>query len=255
MSRVAILIGSPGAGDDVLPGPAHDIAKLRAYLLSPTGGRWNDDEIIRMDSPTVAALDNALDTANSRHYCFFTFSGHGEHLGDGTVLQLRPGQKTPVEHVLDHLKIRATVVIDACREVIEGAGPAPELPNFDELLAVGAEHQGEYREFFEQEFTRVNEGSKNVLYACRAGQRARDTSTGGVFIQALINEALLWSAGPLNGATGLSVGEVWYMAAKKLIDSGEHQQTKLVPRLEWRRRPPFAVGMPGPQPGASGRQM
>lgn len=60
MSRLAILVNSPGVAPNALQGPPHDVANLREYLRSPTGGSWNANEIRTLNSPTLASLYKAF---------------------------------------------------------------------------------------------------------------------------------------------------------------------------------------------------
>jgi hypothetical protein len=247
MSRFAILIASPDGGADALPGPPHDIARLRAFLTSPIGGAWHDvpEEIRAVTHPTVDQLTALIEEANQRDYAVVVFSGHGSHVGGNTRLSLSVSHQILAEDLAAQITTRATLVIDACRVPPQPPHLVMEIAEWEELLAEGAHEIADYRALFEQEFHKVPVSSVTTLYACRVGETAADTPDGAVFLSCLVNEAVLWANGQhFTKPRRFSVAEAWLLASKRMQLIGVAQNPVMAPLHDYRPKPPFAVWMP-----------
>ena len=73
MKKVALIIGSPAG---TLQGAYYDLKNYVNYFKSPTGGTWQDYEIIPLENPTKARLLNTIKKI-SADYVLTIFSGHG----------------------------------------------------------------------------------------------------------------------------------------------------------------------------------
>jgi len=245
MSRFAILISSPGAGADALTGPAIDIANVRSFLASPIGGGWVvPDEVRSLTHPTVAQVTDLIAEANERDYCFLAYSGHGARVGNNTQMSLSVGQSLTVEELAAEIDTRATVVIDTCRVPPHPPHPGLQLPEWEQLLAEGVAHINAYRAFFEGECLKAPEAI-TTIYACRDGETARDTPNGAVFLNCLINEAMLWAEGQhYMKPRGLTTAEAMFLAARAMGMMGIDQHPSIRPMWDYRPKPPLAVWLP-----------
>jgi hypothetical protein len=241
---MAILIASPGEGANLLAGPPLDIHKMRAFLLSPLGGAWTDDEIVEPPLSEVA-LTAAIEDGNERDYLFLVYSGHGARLNNGnTRLALSPGQTAIVEDLLGQITTRATLVVDTCRAPLQAPYPVIQLAEWEELLVENADYSQVYRAFFEAEFMKIPQGV-TTLFACRPGQTATDTPAGAVFLNCLLNEATLWASRQNSTRKkSLSVGAAWLMAGKVMEMMGLNQQPSMLPLFDYSPKAPLAVWLP-----------
>lgn len=113
-TRKALIIGAP---DEKIPGVNLDIANLRAYLRSPVGGLWFDNEMVTLISPAAIGIRAQLATLAEKDYSLVFFAGHGYHSVERkrTILKISRGEE------FDSLELRKgaprhTVILDCCRK-------------------------------------------------------------------------------------------------------------------------------------------
>ncbi len=121
MKRAALLIESSDRPGEPVAGARRDVEAFHAWLESKTGGDWFSSEITALHTSTVRDVRRSLDNIGRVDYAFIAFAGHGYHAEelDLTKLFMLGGTMTVREIIPD--TARASVVIDACRNVVSQA--------------------------------------------------------------------------------------------------------------------------------------
>lgn len=191
LQRKALLIAAPDDGEhEYLHGTLLDVERFKAFLTSPLGGAWREDEIIVLESPYKAEIQVAMLELAEADYAFVSFSGHGGHntATNSTHVALRPGVSYDTRRLEGSCK-RQTLVLDCCRDrytplSMETEFIAAFLIESKALLPAGAA-----RRAFDAGVSGCIEASV-VLRACRIGQSAyEEQAAGGLYSLALVEAA------------------------------------------------------------------
>jgi Caspase domain len=194
MSRYALIIGAPGAGEDYLKGVDADLANMRTWLESPVGGAWKSDEIKVLRNASKDLIAAWVNVANFKDYAFVYFSGHGEctqgKYGVMNQLWVTDNQLMSQSEVTPTCK-KKTVILDSCRKL-----KAPYVRQFAEARLKAAAVRPDAaacRALFDQLVAEADEGC-SAFYSCSVNQTARDTDDGGLYSRALIDSAGEWGS-------------------------------------------------------------
>lgn len=185
LSRKAILIGAPSV-EQYLPGVIQDIKDMKAFLLSPTGGAWREDEIVTLVDQSKGTVTKHLNSCAEIDYAFILCAGHGEHqvLGTNgsTVIYLTEEDTLSIDSINSRAK-RQLVIADVCRHERKIAIPESLLKAAMESYS--AEDIFDYRAAFDFAVMNCSEG-RIVAYSCSVNQSAGEDEKGGAFTQALL---------------------------------------------------------------------
>lgn len=186
IKRKAILIGAPNVTPR-LPGVIIDVNHIKNFLMSNTGGAWQEDEITILMDPTKQEVTGQLILAQSADYVFISCSGHGEHqVGKGladTAIYLNEDETMPIGQINPKNK-RHLVVVDVCRNVVEISEHKSEALLKSSFCLESAKNI-DFRDIFNSAVMACSEG-RIVAYSCDVNQSAGDDGKGGVFTQELL---------------------------------------------------------------------
>ncbi len=245
MIRRALLIGVGATrGEAALPGAYQDIAALQRYLISITGGAWEESEIAPLLDVQRKTVLDARPWLNEADYAFVAFSGHGCE----RELQHHTGLRYPMTCMLcaDGLEVqraeltpssyRSVVLLDTCRVY---------QPILDKTASIGAtlmdgrRHQisrQTARRWFEQGISEAQLGPE-LVYGCQFDGTASDLPS---FTASLVATARYWG----EQASGtLNLGHAFNNACAlhEQVSPGRRPEIDLG-RGSSHRPVPFAVG-------------
>jgi hypothetical protein len=181
ITRKAILIGCPGPSTNLLRGVKKDITNMSRFLRSDKGGAWRENEIITLANPKAADALSIVESAFA-DYVLVYFSGHGftDRRNNSRMLALRDSN-IPDWFLLNTSR-RQLVIVDACRNF-----QAPGLagtPEFDDQVD-HFEGVSTYELF--SECISHSQTGKLIIHATQPGKYSYDSSSGGLFTQALLH--------------------------------------------------------------------
>lgn len=218
MKRKALLIGNSNG----LSGVARDLNKMKNFLLSNIGGAWENDEITLLPRSTKEQLNTAILSIKygSVDFCIVYFSGHGGHKRE-TILQLADNSEIS-ENSLVGLSSRQITIFDCCRSV------SPEITE-DRLSASFESFSENYRELYRNIYNiRILQSIPQQirLYSCSIGEYSNDTSTGGVYTNALMEAVKRFSiVGQIHNAACNIIENNWNYGKTK--DEQQHPDAVL----------------------------
>ena len=190
MERKALIIANPGliGQEDYLSGVNKDVEQYTAFLLSPEGGSWTEDEIQILRKPPALTLRKAARQLQDADYALVVFSGHG-YQNDAPILNLGNDEMDSRE-LLRLRAPRETLILDCCRK----ARPLREVRTLAKSIMEAATPLNPrrcrwvYDKMIEQSATGIIE-----LCACTRGEYSYDRPTGGLYSYNLIDSALEWN--------------------------------------------------------------
>lgn len=180
-TRKAILIGCPGSGDSFLSGVKQDLKNVSNYLQSEKGGVWYETEIESLYNSSFNQVNEALNNSVA-DYVFVYFSGHGytDSETNSRMICLKDSDISD-KHLLNASQ-RQLVLIDACRN-LSGEGLSG-LPDFEQEWShfTGSP----VRDLFDR-YIQNSPVGKLIIHGTQKGHYSYDSSTGGMFTNALLN--------------------------------------------------------------------
>lgn len=212
MQRFAIVIGDNRASTPVLNGVNVDVQNMEAFLRSPRGGAWNDDEILLWPVPELEAVRTELKRARSTYdYLLIYFAGHGENDGRSYVW-LNARQAIYVDELAEVSPYaraqRVTVISDACRKFVHmpedpplkgASGPGSDVGGVAATTPAYRQYRASCRDAFSGWLQAAPPGTLTA-YSCSRGEKAGDTPLGGVYSRKLLRRARFWADGEADGA-------------------------------------------------------
>ncbi|MGP8475632.1 caspase family protein [Burkholderia sp. PR2] len=245
MKRRAIIVTYGGKANDpkYCHGVHADERMYRAFMTSPAGGSWHQDEILTLDRPSEDELRAQLaQAAVGTDYFFFAFAGHGYYSAprEETMLQINDQQFVPAFDMNNGVR-KATFVFDCCRNVVSIA--------LEERVLAKAEASRHVlnpqlcRKAFDLDVAACG-SSSIVINSCDIGEEAGDSPVGGAYASRFISAAEDWatSARPASGTyQSLSVVDAHHVAepSVKRAMFGNQNPKILAPRTP--PHFPFAV--------------
>ena len=180
--RKAVLIGSPGYGEDRLHGVENDLDNMYQFLLSPRGGVWRENEIIVLADPTLDEVLSAIHSSYS-DYRFVYYSGHGNQNISGKDFICLDGNDLQDDYLFNAHDPRQFLLLDSCRKYYHTISGFPkEMERW-----AYADGYSAAREMFDGYILNSPAG-KMKMYAASPGQVAMDNRDGhgGEFTLALL---------------------------------------------------------------------
>jgi len=192
VKRKALIIGSSPAGDP-LGGVSRDVENWKAFLVSNSGGAWDEDsEIEVIDGElTIARVLEAKGEMSGADYGLIVFIGHGyvedDVMGLPETFLIVNDEEVMSERELNPRTPWYMSVMDCCRkyEQVEEVVQVRKAASLEEIAAAPY-----VRQLFEQTLLRAEKGWVK-MYAADLHQSASDEKS---FTHILIQEATKWSA-------------------------------------------------------------
>lgn len=186
------------SSEEDIPGVLIDRENWINHLHSPTGGAWQDHEILVSNSPTSAKLSSAIDWVNAADYTFVAFSGHGSALSEtNTVICINERETTSSSKLITRAQ-RQTLVLDCCRKL-------PKQKRLTEARVLKSIAMDSYkdpdlaRRIFQRHLSECSP-FRVQLNACAVDQASGDSdASGGYYTSALIHAAQGVPAGQVLG--------------------------------------------------------
>jgi len=244
VKRCAIIIGNDRWGGDFLPGVAHDIDAIKAFLRSPYGGAWNNNEIFEVVKPINKSTFILLmtKTAEEHEYVFIYFGGHGELSGLGVPTFVLPGGECIT---LDEIKQgcinKPTFMIsDSCQGIphYKDGGVLTEGLKMFSVTDPVLEFRS--RRMFDKEL-QLLPTMFTYASAVSPGQFASEGDNGGLYTQNLINACknIIDNKQEENGVYGICYPHS--MAALAVRTNSSNRQRPCISGYNRTYQPPFLV--------------
>ena len=192
--RRALLVDASGCNrGKILAGPPQDVLAYADFLMSVTGGAWDrKTEIDDLKDPDLGYLEAKIgEMSYGVQYFFFMFSGHGGSDGQCDIVELA-GSFVNIQKLISACRApQKTFIFDSCR-----SSTSIQIPSTGYLMKEAASRAeitiSESQDWFAEALAQCPEGTA-VCYACKNGQKAADTASGGLYSHRLIQHASYWS--------------------------------------------------------------
>lgn len=229
--RKALLIGSPGEGENYLHGVSADVQNFSEYLYSERGGLWNENEIEILWQPGIKEIEATLEK-NTADYLVTYYSGHGFTSTEGNrMVNLQDSFVNDLYLVND--SPRQLCIFDCCRDkeppVISGI-PDQRQP-FEGLFTA--------REILDQYILASDPGIK-IIHGTGNGFPAYDESSrhGGILILNFLKAAE--NIYKQNNYSPITIEEIIELTAQYLKTANSYQIPEIVYE-EGNLQVPFAL--------------
>lgn len=190
MKRKALLIGSPG-----LPGTKtyledmtkNDLNKIKSYLMSNSGGKWYEEEILLIDTNNISEVKRYIEHVRSENndFVFCAFTGHGWYDGNRSTRVFEIGNNNLYESELRQLSSKQISVFDSCAKVYLQES-LMENKTFRNMLSMDSMDNKNYRRIYEDEVKKCHQQTI-VLYSSSIDEFSQtDEDIGGHFIHYLL---------------------------------------------------------------------
>ncbi len=214
MKRRALLIGSPG-----LPGTKtyledmtkKDLNKIKSYLMSNTGGKWYEDEILLIDTNNINEVKKYIEHVRKENndLVFCTFTGHGWYDGNKSTRVFEIGNSDLYESDLRGLSSKQISVFDSCAEVHRKES-LMESTTFRNMLSMDSYDNKNYRRIYEEEVNKCH-AQMISLYSSSIDEYSQtDNDIGGHFIHYLLK------AGSSNQIKNLDTLDTFHIAKNEM---------------------------------------
>lgn len=234
-TRKAVLIGCPGRGDSFLNGVKQDLENVSEYLQSEKGGVWYKQEIESLYNPSYSQVKKAIEKAIA-DYVVVYFSGHGYTDGNTNARMICLNDRPISDKHLLNDSYRQLVLIDACRnEVRPGISGIPDYES-DLHYFLGSP----VRQLFDH-FITSSPAGKLIVHGTQRGKYSYDSSSGGMFTNALLNIGTRIKADKEYSQASINV--VLNYVPQVLQSKGNYQ----IPDVAYKignLTVPFAIGVP-----------
>lgn len=182
MRRSAILIAASGAD---LEQTESVRALWRAFIKSPAGGMWYEDEIIS-PLPTASDVLEAVDSVAHSDYSLVVFIGHGAMVKEGrpwkeTRIEVNEKETLLADRQLNTGTLRLTLVLDCCRDLLWPT-PSGNFSGIEPFVPTGI-NSIVFREVFEANLLQAEQGITKIYSA---------DENNSSFSQFLIDGACEW---------------------------------------------------------------
>lgn len=242
-TRKAILIGSPGGKETkFLPGVEWDLQNVSKYLQSEKGGVWYESEIETLYNPSFLQVNNIIKKSIA-DYVVVYFSGHGYTDSANNERMICLKDLNISDKYLLNQSSRQLILIDACRNY---SGPGISgIPDFE---AEWSYFEGSpVRGLFDR-YIMNSPAGKFIVHGTQRGYSSYDSSTGGMFTNALLNIGTRIKAE--NNYTQAAINRVLEYIPQAL----QMQNNFQIPSITFRTGNltiPFAIGVPKSNPQKS----
>lgn len=182
MKRRAILFYN----DDGELKTKKDIDDMVSFLVSPTGGCWDDGrEIMCRKNVKKSELMSVVEKTRKEciDYLFLYFSGHGG-FARTSFIELNPDGERVSTNFLLNLADRQLSILDCCRSMVDVEKRAFAMDSIYEAIGANICREA-IRDAFDRRVMAAYPQSM-TLYACHVGEYAYDYGAGGVYTQNLL---------------------------------------------------------------------
>jgi hypothetical protein len=221
MKRRALLIGSPG-----IPGTKgylrdmtkKDLNKIKNYLMSNTGGKWYENEILLIDTNDIEEVKRYINRVRNENndFVFCAFSGHGWYDGDKFTRVFEIGNDSLYESEFRQLSTKQLMVSDSCAEVYKET-LSTESMQFRNSYAKDSADNKDYRTIYNNKIIECKPQEIN-LYSSSVDELSQtDDNLGGHFIHYLL------SIGISNEFKNLDVIDTFESAKEKMKKDRRNQ--------------------------------
>lgn len=184
MRKAAIIFGNKNG----LPSVEKDCNRIDAFLQSPLGGCWLDEEIFYL--PFEISVDELKEDLlfikqSNFDYVFVYFSGHGGSRSQQTILEINSNEEKIYLRELLHLSQRQLTIVDCCRY------PSDMLSEEEFSLEKSIKQESSrmipfIRDAFDKRLSQAL--PQNVIvYSCSDGEYSDDLGNGSRFTNALLD--------------------------------------------------------------------
>ena len=181
MKKLALIVSNPGSvgAENYCEGVVVDVERYDSFLRSPLGGTWFDEEIIKMNRPSLSDLQTTLFLMKDLDYSLIIFTGHGffNPIKNSTELELQETVTYDASNFRTGKK--RTIILDCCRVV---AQMTPANRFFRKAINDSTEKLDpmKCRQAYENHIKQCD-NELIVGFACDKGERAYDDSANGGF--------------------------------------------------------------------------
>lgn len=240
MKRRALLIGSPG-----IPGTKgyledmtkNDLNKIKNYLMSNTGGKWYENEILLLDTNDIYEVKRYINSVRKEHndFVFCAFSGHGWYDGNKLSRVFEIGESSLYESEFRQLSEKQLSVFDSCAEVYK-----PEILTESAIFKNSADLENSdtknYREIYNNEILKCHK--QNIsLYSSSIDEFSHtDKNLGGHFIHYLLN------VGASNQMKNLDAIDTFQITKERMKKDNRNQTPDSLFPKSARNFLPFSLG-------------
>lgn len=191
MTRRALLIGSPG-----IPGTKgylenmtkNDLSKIKNYLMSNTGGKWYEDEILSIDTNNINEAKRYINHVRkeSNDFVFCAFTGHGWYDGNKDSRVFNIGESDLYESEFRQLSKKQLSIFDSCAEVYKPE-VLTESTKFEASISMENADTKNYRELYDNEIIKCHQQDISLYSSSIDELSHTDEDLGGHFIHYLLN--------------------------------------------------------------------
>lgn len=239
MKRRALLIGSPGilGTKGYLENMTkNDLNKIKNYLMSNTGGKWYENEILLLDTNDINEVKRYINSVRNEHndFVFCAFSGHGWYDGNKFSRVFEIGGSNLYESEFRQLSEKQLSVFDSCAKVYE----LEVLTESIALNSISMERSDtkNYREIYNNEISKCDQ-QDITLYSSSINEFSNtDENLGGHFIHYLLN------VGASNQMKNLDAIDSFQIAKEKMRKDRRNQTPSSSFPKSARNFLPFSLG-------------
>lgn len=243
MNRKVFLIGAPLSYEspEFVTGVNTDIENYYNFFKSPTGGGFNEDEIICLENPSFSMIRGVL-ALNRCSFATLVFSGHGG-IGinsQNTFLSINSYETVALIDIIKLIRSeRKFIITDTCRNYIKEkehfgfGGPEAKIMDFPSNLSIERA-----RRLFDIALENTEPGVQ-ILYSCSDRESSHLTPDGSYFTNAMLSAIREWSLKIEDKSILLGVGA--HNFSKSNIKHFPKKQTPTTYKTSVKSNFPFAI--------------
>lgn len=240
MNRAALLIGATHGGLEMV---SSDIAKMRRYLRSVTGGGWYDDEIVILEDAPADQIHAKIQSLKKSPPDFLLtyWSGHGGYsrVDEELILEVTP-KDVLSESALLKLAEKQLLIFDTCSVILEELLLEAATESFKQARAGAVENIEAARMYYEKLIEKS--GGIQIAYSCNISEYSQaDDVLGSIFTNELIKKSKSWNSQQLF-KNFLTIKEATTLAANFCSRYNQHPKMQ-GPKLDARSFYPFAISI------------
>ncbi len=165
----------------------NDLNKIKNYLMSNTGGKWYEYEILLIDTNNIDDVKKYIDIVRKENndFVFCAFTGHGWYDGYKYSRVFEIGGSNLYESEFRQLSKKQLSVFDSCAEVYKPE-TLTETRKFENSIAMDSMDNKNYREIYNNEILKCHQ-QEISLYSSSIDEFSHtDDNLGGYFIHYLL---------------------------------------------------------------------
>lgn len=239
MNRLALLIGATFADLEIV---STDIAKMKNYLESVTGGAWNSNEIRPIIDAPLRLLKGELADVKAKNLDFLLiyWSGHGGYSIEAEEIFIDvTAEDRMLESGFHQLAKRQLVIFDTCNAIPEEVGLESFTESLKFRIAASATDRLKARAYYESLI--MASGGLQKAYSCSIREYSTaDDILGSIYTREILKQARAWS-GQQTKQNFLTIKEVAKLATPKCVEYDQRPRMAGPKSFEPHQFYPFAV--------------